>query len=43
MNPNMRGIALRIIENASRNDAISVSVKEGAGGVAVWSIMVVSG
>jgi hypothetical protein len=39
----MRGIALRIIENASRKDAISVSVKDGAGGVAVWSIMVVSG
>ena len=29
MNARMRGIALSTIENASRNDVISVSVKEG--------------
>ena len=32
MKPSIRGIALMIIENASRNDCISAAVKEGAAG-----------
>jgi hypothetical protein len=47
MKPSIRGIALRIIENASRKEAISVSVNEGVTVwtvvVVAWSIMVVSG
>jgi len=36
MKPSIRGIALRIIANASRNDAIKVAVKEGSATV-VWT------